>query len=409
MHAAALALVAGFAASTPSDALAQAYSMTRVSAQLPDLLTPVFISPGAMNGFGQIVFSADAGTGAQSFVSGPHGIGLSPVTIPGVFQGDAVIGYAPTAINSSGTLAGVVNALYTQHPSDDRYVEAVASASTGSGLTGLGFGPADENGHRGSEAFGINDAGVIVGETYVGGVHQNQAFTTGPGGVGMYVLGSFWTNPPAGHGQSTARGVNASWQVTGWSDDGIGSQAFITAPGGILMRGLGSLSLFGDSFANAINDLGQVTGQSYNGTTLEAFVTGPNGYDMIGLGTLGNPNARTFGLDINNAGAVVGTMDGPQLATRGFVYLPGMGLTLLDDLVQNLGTFHIEQALAINDAGEIAAIGYDAMSGRYDTLLLTPLSTAPTTAPEPDGRALLAAGLVLLVAGARWHQRRLSA
>ena len=107
-----------------------------------------------------------------------------------------------------------------------------------------------------SFAYGINDAGQVVGRsvTAAGAWH---AFITGPNGVGMTDLGTL------GGGSSFASGINDAGQVVGWSLTEEGAQhAFITGPNGVGMTDLNSLvSLPGGSIlseATGINNHGQV-------------------------------------------------------------------------------------------------------------------------------------------------------
>ena len=63
-----------------------------------------------------------------------------------------------------------------------------------------------------------------------------------------------------GGGYSHAYGINDAGQVVGWSDTAAGaSHAFITGPNGVGMTDLGTLG-GGYSYAYGINDAGQVVG-----------------------------------------------------------------------------------------------------------------------------------------------------
>lgn len=71
-------------------------------------------------------------------------------------------------------------------------------------------------------------------------------------------------------GASTyASGINDAGQVVGYSYVAGGAlHAFITGPDGMSMRDLGTLGGNGNSYANGITGAGQVVGDSYPGDTL---------------------------------------------------------------------------------------------------------------------------------------------
>ena len=99
-----------------------------------------------------------------------------------------------------------------------------------------------------------------------------------------------------GGGDSYAYGINDAGQVVGYSDTDNGqTHAFITGPDGVGMTDLGTLG--GDySTAYGINDAGQVVGESTtaNGHS-HAFITGPDGVGMTDLGSVVNlPTGFTY-------------------------------------------------------------------------------------------------------------------
>jgi probable HAF family extracellular repeat protein len=127
-----------------------------------------------------------------------------------------------------------------------------------------------------SQAYGINDAGPVVGvsDTIPGFAH---AFITGPNGQGMTDLGALSGEV------SRAYGINDAGQVVGYFQTIPGlPHAFFTGPNGQGMTDLGTLVGGTSSEARGINDAGQVVG--FVATTPE-----PASYVMmlIGLGLIG--------------------------------------------------------------------------------------------------------------------------
>jgi probable HAF family extracellular repeat protein len=141
------------------------------------------------------------------------------------------------------------------------------------------------DGLGGGVASGINDAGQAVGYIYSPGAGPSFA-TEFSGGGGVIILGGTFTD---------ALGINNVGQVVGTS----GSSAVEWSGGREINLGLGA--------ANAINDAGQVVGMN-DGSATE--------WSHGRVVNLGGPQSVAYG--INDRGQVVGvsTVDGVSVATE---------------------------------------------------------------------------------------------
>jgi probable HAF family extracellular repeat protein len=130
-----------------------------------------------------------------------------------------------------------------------------------------------------------------------------------------------------------------------------------------------------ESWAESINDAGQVVGWSDTKSGADhAFITGPNGVGMTDLGTLGGEYSVASG--INDAGQAVGGSGTAAGNYHAFITGPdGVGMTDLNSLVDLPAGVVLEQAIAINNMGQVIVI---------------------TGMPEPESYALMLAGLILL-------------
>jgi probable HAF family extracellular repeat protein len=178
-----------------------------------------------------------------------------------------------------------------------------------------------------AEAYGINDAGAVVGATDVpDGSSHAFLWTTG---AGMQDLGTLAAEPSSA---SQAFAINDSGEVAGYSATDYGSfHAFLwTAGGG--MQDLGTLG--GNSALNSeadyINAAGEVIGWSDTGKTdksgnaiQDPFVwTAAGGMqDLVRL--IGNTTWQIQSINgINDAGLIAGTAITKQVRTHAIVMAP---------------------------------------------------------------------------------------
>ncbi len=224
----------------------------------------------------------------------------------------------------------------------------------GSGMQDLGtLGGPD------SYAFDINDSGQAVGSACcVPDQYVTHAVLWGSGGmVDLGDLDPLW---PA---ISAAYGLNDAGQVVGGSyNASVEFHAYLWQNGS--MQDLGTLG--GDlSEAWAINENGQAVGLARlaGGTTFHAFLWDGG---MQDLGALTFTNSIAY--DINDKGQVVGVLQTGQ-TSHAFVWANGQMQDLNTMIPANSG-WVLQEARAINNKGKI--VGFGAINGQTRAFLLTP-------------------------------------
>jgi probable HAF family extracellular repeat protein len=220
----------------------------------------------------------------------------------------------------------------------------------------------------GSYAMAINNAGEVAGG-------NGQAFIDANGQVQELATGS-------GIGWSAAYGVNDAGTVVGDGQLANGTfRGIVWSPDGdmVLLGTLGGTS----SQATGVSDSGDVVG----------FASLANGYQhafsmvdamMIDLGTLGG---SSYAYGVNEGGEVVGysyLADGEQHA---FLYDEGKMLDLNSLIPANSG-WDLLAAYGINDSGQITGVGL--FDGQLTAFLLTDPpppggvdTMNPSAVPEP--------------------------
>lgn len=237
----------------------------------------------------------------------------------------------------------------------------------------------------GSQGEDANGSGQVAG-TWFDGNGESHAFLYS-GGVARDI-GNL------GADSARATGINEAGDVVGSSflPGFTAFQAFLYRAGAI--RSLGTLG-GPSSWAADINERGEVAGTSFVDDDIQhAFLY--TGGALRDIGSLGGAFTEARGL--NNAGMVVGYSthadDVPGIDfSSAFLYRDG-AMFDLNALVERPGLWTILDAWGINDAGQIAATACTEF-GDCRAVRLDPIPAVP----EPRPAALLLAGLAL---GGAW-------
>lgn len=321
-----------------------------------------------------------------------------------------------TAINSSGIVIGQsVNSL------SNGTTRATLFSGIGTGNTDLGT-----LGGLQSYAKGINSIGTIVGSAdfnSIGGVVISRATRFSGTGAPNIDLGSLGGN----NGSATAINVNGIiigfGEIAGSSSVGGNADTHAALFGGNGHNtDLGTLG-GNSSYAYAINTDGTIVGQASMSAALShATIFSGTGANNTDLGTLGGSSSIAYA--INDSGTIVGGADTPDgdihatlfsgtgtnnldLGTMGekrsvayavnasgiiigaakttgigvsiyrpFIYRGG-SMIELSTLLPADSPIQLQDATAINDAGQIAAVGI--VNGVLHALRLDPSTTPPVT------------------------------
>jgi probable HAF family extracellular repeat protein len=215
-------------------------------------------------------------------------------------------------------------------------------------------------GGKDSTAFGINDAGVVVGSSNVGPLDKH-AFVFKDGkmtDLGTLPNGSF----------SEAKAINDAGVIAGASSyDQIHVHAVLWTDKG--MVDIGALPGGENSRAQAINTQGDVCGLSDVAHGIGKAFLYTQGH-MIDLGDLGDDPTRAN--DLNDSDQVVGNASISEHVFNAFIWQNGT-IEDINDLIPSDSCWHIRQAYAINNKGEIACEGSQELYKEH-LLLLEPLA-----------------------------------
>jgi len=195
------------------------------------------------------------------------------------------------------------------------------------------------------QAFGINDAGEIVGSA-----------NNGTSGF-LYSGGVYTTlNNPAATVATIADDINSSGDIVGYYySGGPNNHAFLYS-GGVYTTIDDPLGI--SSVATGINDADEVVGFYNSGGVNHGFLYSAGIYT-----TLDHPLGMggTFAQDVNDLGQIVGNYQDAGGNNHGFLYSGGV-FTSIDDPLAGAGpSGNGSFAQGINDAGEIVGYYWDAV------------------------------------------------
>jgi probable HAF family extracellular repeat protein len=251
-------------------------------------------------------------------------------------------------INDNGLIVGTYFGIALPHG-------FVTPAGTGTYLT-----LDDPLGITGTDAFGINthnsqNVTAVVG-AYNDGSRNSHGFITAASTAPYFTL-----DDPLGTHGTVAYGINNADQVVGfYVDSSFGRHGF-------LYNGTGSPYITLDdplatqgTEAHGINDAGQIVGDYLDSSgTTHGFLYSAGTYttldDPLGISTVAS--------GINDAGQIVGTYLDSSFTHHGFLYSNGT-YTTIDDALGTKGTL----ATGINDAGQIVGYYFDSSNTQHGFL-----------------------------------------
>jgi probable HAF family extracellular repeat protein len=343
----------------------------------------------------------------KDIVPASIGLGISMNTILGC---DEVVGgaadlvngedyyqpfaWTPYHLNWLATGNGTLDSIAVNNTGQIALTLPTTQGAQAYSITGLTYTPLGTPG-SGIQTEGINNNGEIVGLSGGNSAYYHAFSWTSSGG--MVILPTM-----NGFNYSEASAVNDSGQVVGSEGTYVpgpqpyGPQHAFSYTLGAGMVDLETLPGTVNSVANAVNASGEVVGTSYNpavngGPSLAFSWTSAGG--MVNLGTLPGGLQDTGATGINDNGVIVGTSGGDA-----FIYENGK-MTDLNTLMPANSVWHLNDAVAIADNGDIVADGYNTVTGSQDALLLTAEFNPPSSVPDgADSAKLLlgACGLLLL-------------
>jgi len=335
-----------------------------------------YSTANAINELGQVTGGAEIGPNEQrAFRTAPNQP-IDPATDSlGTLGGPLSIGYD---INDLGQVVGESRVLLPDPTSGSHDLTRAFRTGPNSPIN-----PETDNletfGGSYTVAFAINNLGQVVGHannrSLVGNAFRSEANAPiDPVTDNLGYDDSKYTY---------AQDINDAGQVVGFASQG----AFRTSANATINP---ATDFFGDDsfIAYSINESGQVAGALRThiggpGVYAHAFLSGSNGSldEVVDLGTLGG--LRSYAHGLNDLGVVVGRSElKSESSLHAFVFHEAK-LYDLNDLVDNLDGWTLEEARDINNKGQI--VGYATRNGIGQAYVLTPIPTFVTGDVNGDG------------------------
>ena len=350
---------------------------TMASAGVQYTITNVGTLSGASASYGEGINNAGTVVGYSGGVTTAyHAFSWQSGTTPtdlGTLLGPSSESYG-YAINKAGQVVATSDATVTSNGSDmvGGFRGMVVQNGTRTALGSLGG--------RDSDAYGINDAGQVVGSSFTSwsGTTPTHAFLWQAGT--MKDLGTL-----AGGTNSSAVAISSLGQAVGYSQNAAGNDRAAVWSGSTITD-LGTLG-GASSRAFDVNNGGATVGWATDATgTQRAFVD-----DAAGMRSLGSLGTASVAYSVNDSGLVVGDFTSTAGQSRAFVYAGGTTQDL-NALILPTSGWVLTDARGVNDAGQIVGTGtYDGETLAYE---LTP-------SPEPTSLALVGLSSCLVLGRCR--------
>jgi probable HAF family extracellular repeat protein len=325
--------------------LSQSYKLTDLGA-----VPGQNVSAGyGLNAFGQAVGDSSSPNGAlATLFSGGKAINLGTLV-----AGDVSVA---TCINGATEIAGYEPQEFANPQADHAWIYSNGKLLD---IHSASLFP------NGTQAFAINDSGVVVGQGWL---------TSSSFHAFVYANGQIVDIGPPGSYQASAIAINNNGQI-------LGNAFFTSGGGGSFIYANGKFSYLTSppgspvGGAYAMNSLGEVVGEveSSAGTAHAAVYSNGTWVDLGGV-----TGAGFHATGINTAGQIIATAFYPVQSYHPFrpgkhvAYIIGAnGPVLLNSLIAPNSGYTLTDAIAINDDGQILCDASTTTSPKH-AVLLTP-------------------------------------